>query len=334
MIYGRCGGISCPASNSPPNGIVDLTQCQSKSCNFLMASGCYYYLSCSAFRADDGKLCTATMRSPVIGRASPIVPRKTGCRLRMSNRAGRKADMRGHCEWSAARERLSLCWVISDEQRQHVRLGSKLTGVIGGVGAVAACAVAPPSGPTVMALPPPGKSLAFFQREDGQCRNYAASTTGNLHPGQVATRSAVGSAAAGTLLGAATGAAIGAAAGNDGAGAAIGGATGLVGGTAVDANNAVASEYDLQTRYNIAYTQCMYSLGDTVQSVPPGWYSDYGYAGDGYSWYDWGGPDFFGGGVFVFDRRGRFHHAFHDGHQIGFHSFHGGGSHGGGGRRG
>jgi hypothetical protein len=25
VIYGRCGSISCPASNSPPNGIVDLT---------------------------------------------------------------------------------------------------------------------------------------------------------------------------------------------------------------------------------------------------------------------------------------------------------------------
>ena len=109
-------------------------------------------------------------------------------------------------------------------------LGSKLIGVIGGVSAVAACAVAPPSGPTVVALPPPGKSLAVFQQEDGQCRNYAASMTGNLHPGQVGTQTAVGSAAVGTGPGAATGAAIGAAAGNAGAGAAIGGATGLVGG--------------------------------------------------------------------------------------------------------
>jgi hypothetical protein len=215
-----------------------------------------------------------------------------------------------------------------------VRLGSKLTGVIGGVSAVAACAMAPPTGPTVMAVPPPGKSLAVFQREDGQCRNYAASTTENLHPGQVATQSAVSSAAVGTLLGAAAGAAIGATAGNAGAGAAIGAATGLVGGTAVGANNAAASAYDLQTRYNIAYTQCVYSLGDTVQGVPPGWYGYYGYAGYGYPWYDWGGPGFFGGGVFVFDRRGKFHHDFHDGHRFGFHSFHGGGFHGGGGRRG
>ena len=213
-------------------------------------------------------------------------------------------------------------------------LGSKLIGVIGGVSAVAACAVAPPSGPTVVALPPPGKSLAVFQQEDGQCRNYAASMTGNLHPGQVGTQTAVGSAAVGTVLGAATGAAIGAAAGNAGAGAAIGGATGLVGGTAVGASNAAANENDLQTRYNIAYTQCVYSLGDTVQNVPLGGYGYYGYAGEGYPWYDWGGPGFFGGGVFVFDRDRGFHHDFHDGHHNGFHSFHAGGFRGGGGRRG
>ena len=109
--------------------------------------------------------------------------------------------MRSHCEWSAALVRPSLCRVTSDERRQDVCLGSKLIGVIGGVSAVAACAVAPPSGPTVVALPPPGKSLAVFQQEDGQCRNYAASTTGDLHPGQVGTQTAVGSAAVGTYLG-------------------------------------------------------------------------------------------------------------------------------------
>jgi hypothetical protein len=87
---------------------------------------------------------------------------------------------------------------------------------------------------------------------------------------------ATGSAAVGTLVGAAAGAAIGAAAGNAGAGAAIGGTTGLVGGSAVGANNTAADSFDLQSRYNVAYTQCMYSRGDSVQSAPPGSYS-YGY---------------------------------------------------------
>ena len=187
--------------------------------------------------------------------------------------------------------------------------------------AATACAVPPPRGPTVMALPSQGKSLTVFQVDDQQCRIHAAAAIGYVQPGQAGTQAAVGSGAVGTVLGAAAGAAIGAAAGNAGAGAAIGGATGLVGGTAVGANNAAASEFDLQTRYNIDYTQCMYSLGNTVQNPPVGNYGDYAYGGPwygypwyGYPWYGWGLPFFFGGGVFGF---GSFHH-FHDG-------FHGGG---------
>ncbi|MGA9869354.1 MAG: hypothetical protein WBQ75_23210, partial [Acetobacteraceae bacterium] len=59
-------------------------------------------------------------------------------------------------------------------------------------------------------------------------------------------------------------------AGNAGAGAAIGAGTGLVGGTAVGANQGAASQYSLQQQYNIAYTQCMYSRGNSVRSPPPG----------------------------------------------------------------
>ena len=112
------------------------------------------------------------------------------------------------------------------------------------------------------------RNCAVFQQEDGECRNYATAAIGHAQPGQAGTHAVVGSAAVGTALGAATGAAIGAAAGGAGLGAAIGAATGLVGGTAVGANNAAASEFDLQSHYDIAYTQCMYSLGDTVQSRP------------------------------------------------------------------
>ena len=129
----------------------------------------------------------------------------------------------------------------------------------------------------------------------------------------------------GTVIGAAAGAAIGAAAENAGAGAAIGGATGLVGGTAVGTNNAAASEYDLQTHYNIAYTQCMYARGDTVQYLPPDGNGYYDYGIVGYPWYDWSGPGFFGGGVFVFDRDHEFHRGFHGGFYRGSHeAFHGG----------
>src|ERR1700685_2519093 len=95
--------------------------------------------------------------------------------------------------------------------------GAKLIAVLGGACTVAACAVPPPSGPTVMALPSPGEDLAAFKQADGQCRSNAAVTSGNLRPGQAAAQTTVGGAA-----GAAAGAAIGATAGNAGAGAAIG----------------------------------------------------------------------------------------------------------------
>lgn len=156
-----------------------------------------------------------------------------------------------------------------------------------------ACATVPPSGPTVMALPGPGKSFPQFQQEDYQCRVYAQQSTAYVNP-QTGTNQALGGAAIGTLLGAAAGAAIGAAAGNAGAGAAIGAGTGLVGGTAVGASNASATQAGLQQEYNVAYTQCMYSYGDTVQSPPPA-YSGYGYPypayGYGYPYPAYGGPN-------------------------------------------
>ncbi len=38
----------------------------------------------------------------------------------------------------------------------------------------AGCAIVPPSGPSVVALPPQGKDLTQFQSEDAACRQYAA----------------------------------------------------------------------------------------------------------------------------------------------------------------
>ncbi len=212
-----------------------------------------------------------------------------------------------------------------------------LMAVLSCVSAVAACAEVPPSGPTGIALPPAGKNLTTFEQEDGQCRAQAAASIGNVSSGQAGTQAAVGSAAVGTVLGAAAGSTIGAAAGNAGAGAAIGGAAGLADGAAIGANNAAASEGDLQTRYDITYTQCMYLHGDTVLSPSRGGYGDYanagypdyGYPYYGYPWYDWAGPGFFGGGIFVFHPGHVFHHGFHrfhDGRHQGFHGgFHGGG---------
>ena len=142
--------------------------------------------------------------------------------------------------------------------------------------ALAACTVAPPSGPTVVAMPGPGKSFAQFQQDDAACRDYAQSQIPEA--GQVAANAqnnSVATAAAGTLIGAAAGAALGAAAGNAGAGAAIGAGAGLLGGASVAGGNTQATADSLQGRYDVAYAQCMVGHGESIQQ-PPG--PGYGYA--------------------------------------------------------
>ncbi|WP_165982436.1 glycine zipper family protein [Dankookia rubra] len=133
---------------------------------------------------------------------------------------------------------------------------------------LAACAVAPPTGPSVLALPAKGKDLQAFQAEDYNCRNYAQAQIGGNTPANAATQSAVGSAALGTALGAGAGALLGAAGGAAGAGAAIGAGTGLLAGSAIGAGNAQVTGSSLQQRYDIAYTQCIASTGNSVQAAP------------------------------------------------------------------
>ncbi len=165
--------------------------------------------------------------------------------------------------------------------------------------ALSACAVAPPQGPSVLALPPQGKTFQAFQQDDFTCRGYANQQTGGASAAQAATNSGVGSAVLGTALGAGLGAALGSVGGAVGAGAAIGGATGLLAGSAIGAGNAQAAGGNVQARYDSAYTQCMYSKGNTVQSAPSGYAG--GYYGPGYypgPYYGYG-PGFYGPTVVV-----------------------------------
>lgn len=170
--------------------------------------------------------------------------------------------------------------------------------------ALAACAVAPPVGPSVMAMPGQGKSFEAFQQDDGTCRGWASQQTGGVQPGQAAADSAVGSALVGTALGAAAGAAIGSVGGAVGAGAAIGAATGLLAGSAIGASNAQVSGGNVQARYDTAYAQCMSAKGDSVQMPQPAYagaypypaaaypaypaYPAYGYPAYGYPYYGYG----------------------------------------------
>jgi hypothetical protein len=136
---------------------------------------------------------------------------------------------------------------------RRVRSAIGLISVLG----LGACAVQPPQGPLVMALPPQGKSFEVFQADDATCRGYAYQQTGGASSAQAANNSAVGSALVGTALGAGLGAALGSVGGALGAGAAIGGATGLLAGSAIGAGNAQVAGGSVQARYDTAYTQCI-----------------------------------------------------------------------------
>jgi hypothetical protein len=178
----------------------------------------------------------------------------------------------------------------------------RVTGLIGLLSTVAlcACAVAPPQGPDVLAMPGQGKNFGAFQQDDATCRQYASTQTGGVSSAQAGTNAAVGSAVLGTALGAAAGAALGSVGGAVGAGAAIGGATGLLAGSAIGAGNAQASEAGLQQRYDISYAQCMAAHGNSVQAPPPpayagGYAYPYGYPAPYYGY----GPGWYGPSVAI-----------------------------------
>jgi Glycine-zipper domain len=207
---------------------------------------------------------------------------------------------------------------------------STLATVAGGF-LLAGCAVRPPTGPTVLAVPPEGKALSQFQQEEANCRNYAFNQIG-LTPTQAGNQSLAGSAVVGTALGTAAGALLGAAGGSAGTGAAVGAGTGLLAGSAIGASNAQTSSHGLQARYDLAYTQCLASTGNNVQTVgiygspygaPYGYYPAY----PAYPYYPYYGRGFYGPGLslgFGFGRR----------HYFGGHHFRGHHLHGGGGLRG
>jgi hypothetical protein len=135
-------------------------------------------------------------------------------------------------------------------------------------GLLLAGCVTVPTGPSVMVLPGDGKGFDQFRVDDTVCRQWAFQQTGTTTE-KAAGDAGVSSAAIGTAVGAATGAAIGAAYGNPGTGAAVGAGVGLLGGSAVGANHAAASEWQVQQRYDTAYMQCMYAKGHKIP-IPAG----------------------------------------------------------------
>lgn len=115
-----------------------------------------------------------------------------------------------------------------------------------------------PMGPTVRALPAPGKPFEQFQGEQASCKQYADDQV----RGQADRANSTGviEGVGGTILGAGLGAAIG-----GGHGAAVGAGVGALGGTAVGASTSGREQRGIQEQYNNAYVQCMVAKGNQVQ---------------------------------------------------------------------
>jgi hypothetical protein len=125
--------------------------------------------------------------------------------------------------------------------------------------AVSGCAE-PPLGPSVAVMPGPNKPFDAFQNDQAICRQFADQQVGG---GANAQNTQVNQTLIGTGVGALLGAGLGAAIGG-GEGAAIGAGAGALGGTAVGASTAQNTGMTVQRRYDIAYSQCMYSRGNQV----------------------------------------------------------------------
>lgn len=116
-------------------------------------------------------------------------------------------------------------------------------------------------GPTIMAMPGPGKPFEAFAQEQDFCRGYA---NNQVAPSRDEANSwGVGAAALTTVLGAGLGAALG-----GGPGAAIGAASGALGGSAIGANNSMYAAGPIQHQYDTFYAQCMYAKGNQVAGFP------------------------------------------------------------------
>lgn len=130
--------------------------------------------------------------------------------------------------------------------------------------ALAGCATVPMA-PTIRVMPAPNQPFQAFQADDADCRQYATNAVRGMT--DQTNNKAVGSAALGTVLGAAVGAALGGGGPgpyhhhDDGlvvAGAVTGGAIGA------SAGSQGSSQYGIQQAYDNAYAQCMYARGNQV----------------------------------------------------------------------
>lgn len=123
-----------------------------------------------------------------------------------------------------------------------------------------------PLGPTARVMPASGKPFQVFAQDQSLCKSFAdgevggSSTTSNLKQ--------LGTAAISTALGAGLGAALAHHAhGGASGGAGPGGAIGAVAGALMGGRGSGVDQRNLQGRYDLAYTQCMYARGNQVAGI-------------------------------------------------------------------
>ena len=132
---------------------------------------------------------------------------------------------------------------------------------LGSILLLAACAQTP-MGPTVAVMPGPNKPFDQFMGDQALCKQYAEGQVAGQ--AENANMRAVGAAALTTALGAGLGAAIG-----GGRGAGIGAASGALGGAGIGAYSSDHANMTIQQRYDVAFSQCMYSRGNQVPGFVP-----------------------------------------------------------------
>jgi hypothetical protein len=127
--------------------------------------------------------------------------------------------------------------------------------------ALGGCAVTP-SAPTVLVLPGVQKSTPQFQADIAACQQQAQAFVAPQV--DAANNQAAANAVVGTAIGAAVGALLGSGYYYNNSSAAWGAGTGLLVGSSIGAGQSQVSSYSLQQRYDIAFMQCMYQLGNQV----------------------------------------------------------------------
>ena len=105
-------------------------------------------------------------------------------------------------------------------------------------------------------MPAQGKLFEVFAQDQATCKQFADSEVGGVG---LSNLKEFGTAAVSTALGAGLGAAV-----RGGRGAEAGSAFGAIAGAALGARGSARDQSNLQGRYNLAYTQCMYAHGNQI----------------------------------------------------------------------